>query len=118
MKKLYLKTFKTVINKVSSACISEKLLRKKAFCNTNIEKFEILHVLHDKVALLMRRGSLPGTRNCDQIIFRKVWTIYRENINQKMNFLYDSDEIKIRLPFYIFLFWWSLHSSFLFIDMG
>ena len=67
--------------------------QKKAFCNTNIEKVEILHVLHAKVALLMRRRSELGTRNCHQIIFRKVWTRYIENVDQKMNFLYDSDEI-------------------------
>ena len=90
--------------------------QEKAVCNTYIEKVEILHVLHNKVALLMRRRSEPGTRNCHQIIFRRVWTIYIENVNQKMNFLYDSDEIEIRLPFYRFLFCWPLHSSFLFIE--
>ena len=52
----------------------------------------------------MRRHSEPGTRNCHQIIFKKVWAIYIEIVNQKMNFLYDSDEIAIRLPFYRFLF--------------
>ena len=26
--------------------------------------------------------------------------MYIENVDQKMNFLYDSDEIEIRLPFY------------------
>ena len=91
--------------------------QEKAVCNTYIEKVEILHVLHNKVALLMRRRSEPGTRNCHQIIFRRVWTIYIENVNQKMNFLYDSDEIEIRLPFYRFLFCWPLHSSFLLIDI-
>ena len=73
--------------------------QKKAFCNTNIEKVEILHVLHDKVALLIRRRSERGTRNCHQRVCRKVCTIYIENVDQKMNFLYDSDEIEIRLPF-------------------
>ena len=74
--------------------------QKKAFCNNNIEKVEILHVLHDKVALLMRRNSERRTRNCHQIIFGKVWTIYVENVDQKINILYNSDEIEIRLPFY------------------
>ena len=78
--------------------------QKKAFCNTNIEKFEILHVLHDKVALLMRRGSLPGTRNCDQIIFRKVWIIYRENINQKMNFYMTLMKLRLDFLFTYFFF--------------
>ena len=59
-----------------------------------------------------------------QRIFRNACTIYIENVDQKMNFLYDSDETEIRLPFlHIFLnileyIWWSLHLSFLFIDMG
>ena len=61
--------------------------QKKAFCDSNIEKVEILHLLHDKVALLMRKHSERGTRNCHQKGFRKVWTIYRENVDQKMNFL-------------------------------
>ena len=33
--------------------------QKKAFCNTNTEKVEVLYVLNDKVALLMRRRSEP-----------------------------------------------------------
>ena len=78
-------------------CIREKLLKKKSFCNTNIEKIEILHVLHDTVALLMRRRSERGARNCHQIIFRKFWTI--EKVGQKMNF-YMTDEIEIRFRFY------------------
>ena len=83
---------------------SEKLLRKKLFCNTNIEKVEILHVLHGKIALLMRERSEQGTRNCHQIIFRKVRAIYIEDVDQKMNSLYDSGEIHVELPFYIFYF--------------
>ena len=31
-------------------------------CNNNIEKVEILHVLHDEVALLMRKHSEWGTK--------------------------------------------------------
>ena len=49
--------------------------QEKAFCNSNIEKVEILHVLHNKVALLMRKHSEWGTRNCHQKSFRKVWII-------------------------------------------
>ena len=103
MKKLCPKTFKIVINKVTrgetSACKWETS-QKKAFCNTNIEKVEILHVLHDKVALLMRKRSVRGTRNHYQRIFRNVWAIYIENVDQEMNFLHDSNEIEIRFPFY------------------
>ena len=39
-------TFEIVINKVNSACIKCENSQKKAFCNTNIEKVEILHVLN------------------------------------------------------------------------
>ena len=40
-----------------------------------------------KVALLTRRRSEQGTRNHHPGIFRKVWTKYIENVDQKMNFL-------------------------------
>ena len=33
----------------------------------------------------MRKRSQQETRNCHQIIFRKVWTKYIENVNQKIN---------------------------------
>ena len=70
-------------------CISEKLLRKELFASkyTNTEKVEIFHVLHNQGALLMKRRSEWGTRNCHQVIFRKVWTIHKENVDQKMNLL-------------------------------
>ena len=70
-------------------CISEKLLRKELFVSkyTNTEKVEIFHVLHNQGALLMKRRSEWGTRNCHQVIFRKVWTIHIENVDQKMNLL-------------------------------
>ena len=48
----------------------------------------------------MRKRSEWGTSNHHQRIFRKVWTKYIENVDQKMNFLYDSGEIDIRLPFH------------------
>ena len=49
-----------------------------------------------KVALLMRKRSERGTRNQHQRIFRfKVWAMYIENVDQNMNFLYDSDETEI-----------------------
>ena len=69
---------------------SRETSQKKAFYNNNIEKVEILHI-HDKVALLMRKHSDPGTRNCHQKRFGKVWIIYVEHVDQKMKFLYGSD---------------------------
>ena len=48
----------------------------------------------------MRKRSVRGTRNHYQRIFRNVWAIYIENVDQKMNFLHDSNEIEIRFPFY------------------
>ena len=74
------------------ACISEKLLRKKAIylyfnTYTNIDKVKIFCVIHGKVALLTRKCSDEWeTRNRNQRIFRKVLTIL-ENVDQKMNFL-------------------------------
>ena len=78
------------------ACISEKLFREKIFvlwC-TNIENVEILHVLHYKVALLMRKRSEWGTKNIHQIIFRKVWTMQKMLIK--------------RWTFYVALMRWRL----------
>ena len=93
--------------------------QQKGFCNSNIEKVLILHVLHDNVALLMGKHSEVGTRNCHQKSFRKVWIIYIENGDQKMNFSCDSDEIEIKLSFDILEYiWWFLHSSLLFVSMG
>ena len=60
----------------------------------------MFHVLHNKVALLIRKNSERGTKNCHQRCFRKVSTIFIENIDQKMNFFYDSGEIEIRLSLY------------------
>ena len=70
-------------------CINGELLRKKlcVLQCTNIEKVEIFHVLHHKVALPMRRRSEQRTRNQHQRIFGKVWTIYIENVDEKTNFL-------------------------------
>ena len=65
--------------------ISEKLLRKKLFIPTNIEKVHVIH--DDKVVLLMERGSDRGIRNHHQRVFGKVWTTYIENVDQKMNVL-------------------------------
>ena len=47
----------------------------------------------------MRRRSERGRTNHYQIIFRKAWTIYIENIGQKMSFLSYSDETEITFPF-------------------
>ena len=51
----------------------------------------------------MRKRSEWGTSSHHQRIFRKVWTKYIENVDQKMNLLSESGEIVIRLP---------LHKSF------
>ena len=47
-----------------------------------------------------------------------------ENVGQKMNFLYDSDQTEIRLlsyrsfsTFWNIYTWWPLHSSLLFIGI-
>ena len=53
---------------------------------TNIDKVKIFWILHDTVALLTRRHSERGTRNCHEIIFRKLFTII-ENVDQNMNCL-------------------------------
>ena len=50
---------------------------------TNIDKVEIFHILRDKVALLTLRRSEWETRNFNQIIFRKAWTIYIENVDKR-----------------------------------
>ena len=42
--------------------------------------------LHDKVTLLTRRRSEHETRACQQIMFRKVWITYIQNVDQEMNF--------------------------------
>ena len=56
----------------------------------------------------MRKHSEWGTRNHHQRIFRKVWIMYIESVDQKMNFLYDTDEIEIG-PFYrSFPNFWSI----------
>ena len=81
----------------------------KSFLHHSIlEKNEILHLLHGNVAMLMRKHSEWGTRNHHQRIFRKVWIMYIESVDQKMNFLYDTDEIEIG-PFYrSFSNFWSI----------
>ena len=58
----------------------EKLLRKKLYIciiytYTNIDKVKIFYVIHNEVALLTRKCSERGTRNCHQRMFRKVLTI-------------------------------------------
>ena len=74
-----------------------KKYQKKAF--TNIEKVKILHVLNNKVALLTRKRSERGTRNYRQIIFRKVWTMYIENVDQKINFYMTLMRLKLDFLF-------------------
>ena len=70
-------------------CMNEKLLMPKnivVLCYKNKHKAGIFHVLNDKVALLMRRRSEWGTANGEQRIFRKVWNIYIQKIDQEINF--------------------------------
>ena len=52
--------------------IDKLLMSDKLFGLYSISKFEIFHVLHDKVALLSPRSSEHGTRNRCQSCFRKV----------------------------------------------
>ena len=61
---------------------------------TNINKVEICHVLYKQSCTANKR-------------FRKVWTIYIKNFDQKINF-YVSDETETRYPFYRFFstFWY------------
>ena len=66
--------------------VHEKLLisdKKRLFYRilTLKYKVKIFRVLHDYVSLLMRRCSERGTRNREQIIFRKAWTRYIQNFN-------------------------------------
>ena len=79
MKKLCSKTHKSLINKLNTQtdqCMRETS-RKNLFVLyivsilPDIEKVEI-PCLHNKAALVMRRCSELGTRNCHQRIFKKV----------------------------------------------
>ena len=59
---------------------SEKLPREKLYIcimytYTNIDKVKIFCVIHNEDALLTRKCSEWGTRNCHQRMFRKVLTI-------------------------------------------
>ena len=58
-----------------------------------------MHVIQDKVALLMKRRSERGTRNRHKKVLEKFGS-YIKKFDQKINFLCDSDETEIRLPFY------------------
>ena len=70
---------------------------KNILKHTNIKKVETLYVLHDKVALLMRKRSERGTRNRHRRILRKVWTMYTENGDQRGIFYMTL--IRLRLGF-------------------
>ena len=59
---------------------SEKLLRKKLYiciiyAYTNTDQVKIFCVIHSEVALLTRKCTEWGTRNCHQRMFKKVLTI-------------------------------------------
>ena len=50
----------------------------------------------------MRRRSKRETRNRQQRIFRKVWTIYYiyiKNVDQKMNFFMTQIKLRLDYPF-------------------
>ena len=72
----------------------------------------------------MRRSFERGTRNCHQTIFREVWSLYKENVAQKI-FSFFLTLMKLRLDFVftdlsqhfeIDLVFFVLY--FLFMDMG
>ena len=80
--------------------------QKKAFCNSNIEKVEILHVLHNKIAL--EWGNILSGEQ--EIVTKKVlerFGPYIENVDEN---LYDSDEIEIKLFFFnrFFSTFWNI----------
>ena len=76
MKKLCTEKFKTLVNvnELNQAVHKRENSQNKAIFIIvyNIEEVEILHVSHNKVALLTTRRSERWTRNCHQITFRKV----------------------------------------------
>ena len=80
------------------------VLYSYSILSTNIYIVKLFCVSHNKVALLTRDG-LNGEQEIvtKEFLERFYLTIYKyiENIDQKINF-YDSDETKIRLPFYRF----------------
>ena len=49
---------------------------------------KLKYFISDRVMLhlLAARRSEQGTRNRHEIVFRMVWTIYMENVDEKMNF--------------------------------
>ena len=89
---LYNELIRTVHEK---PLISEKSCLFYCIC-TNIDKIEIILVLHDRVALLMRKHSEHETRNRASLC-RKVWIRYK-NLIRRLIFD-DSDETEIRLPY-------------------
>ena len=75
MKKLCKEKFKILVNvnELNQAVHKRENSQNKAIIIVyNIEEVEILHVSHNKVALLTKRRSERWTRNCQQITFRKV----------------------------------------------
>ena len=96
MKKLCPETLKSLINELNRpGSTSVRNVSGKSYLSynfPNINNTEIFYVLLDKVALLTRRRSELGKRNCHQKIFRKVLTMfYIENVDQKMNFIWIWD---------------------------
>ena len=91
----------------------------------NIGKVEMFHVLRDKVVLLMKRRYERGTKKLSPKNLQKGLDHIKaiQKMLVKGWIFYNSDKTDIRLPFdrSFSTFWhilWSLHSSFLFMDMG
>ena len=79
MKKLCSKTLKSLNDEPNKSKGYVRHFSGKSYLyyskTNNIEKVEMFHALHDKVALLMKRHYERETRNCLQKKFRKIWTI-------------------------------------------
>ena len=106
-KYLYSEFFWSVLSRIRTEC-------------GKIRTRKIPRTIFTQCLLLVKKRSEQGTRNHQQIIFRKVWTIHTQNSDQRSIFEYY-DEIEVKLPFLlIFLnileyIWWPLQSRFLFM---
>ena len=85
-KYLYSEFFWSVLSRIRTEC-GKIRIRK------------IPRTIFTQCLLLVKKRSDQGTRNHQQIIFRKVWTIHTQNSDQRSIFEYD-DEIEVKLPFF------------------
>ena len=74
LKKIETLTEQTSIHSAQSEKLSEKNYLHYNL-HTNINKVEMFHVLHNKVAVLMRRRSEQGTKVSKSSQKKKGWTI-------------------------------------------